>query len=238
MIWIIAGTGAILTLGGFALATAKKQAGQSLKVAGLVILAGAGIWHSVRSWQPENEVVVDRGQAALAYFMAQSLPGELQRKEGPVLLVMPPDRVANSSSLDGFYESFARVLLRFPALEVREATLGVSASELESGSFKPEALRKTLGEFSDPAAIVFWTGYPSNPEAQAVVAEYASKECLIYTCDFQRTGAWTGALADGVVSRAFIPKEGSDNAELPDGSPPNVIFQQLYTVQSAGAAKP
>lgn len=233
IVWIIGGIGFLLALVGFVLSQSQKSGrnGQVLKSCGLVLVAGACVWQSVRSWQPENSMVIDRGQAALGYVMAQHLSGDLQKREGAVLLVMPQDGVADASSLDGFYESFARVLLRMPTLTVSEATLKTSRTELGDGSIREEELRKTLSGHQNPAAIILWTGYPTDAGAQAVLEEYSQKKTTIYSCDFFETGSWKAGLENKTVTRAFVPLPGVDVQSVPDGSPPETIFRALYKVE-------
>lgn len=233
IIWIIGGIGLLMALVGFILSQGQKsgRTGQVLKSCGLALVAGAGVWQSVRSWQPENNQVIDRGQAALGYVMAQQLAGDLQKRDGSILLVMPQDGVADASSLDGFYESFARVLLRMPTLNVSEATLKTSRTELGDGSFSADELRKTLSQHQDPAAIILWTGYPSEADTQGVLAEYSQKKTTIYTCDFFGTGNWKAGLENKTLVKAFVPLAGVELESVPDGSPPETIFRLLYKVE-------
>ena len=233
IVWIIGGIGLLMALVGFILSQSHKsgRSGQVLKSCGLVLVAGACVWQSIRSWQPENNLVIDRGQAALGYVMAQHLSGDLQKREGAVLLVMPQDGVADASSLDGFYESFARVLLRIPTLKVSEATLKTSRTEMGDGSFSADELRKTLSQHQDPAAIILWTGYPSESGTQGILRGFSENKTTIYACDFFDTGHWKTGMENETLTKAFVLLPGVDMEKVPDGSPPETIFKALYKVE-------
>lgn len=229
-IWILCGVGAVIAAVGFALGQSRNQMANQVKTVGLVLVVVGTIWKSIESWKPELSAPIDRGQAAIGYVMAQNLPRTLSIRSGPVLLVMPEDGIANTSSLDGFYESFARVLLNFPALNVQEATVEITKSQLESGAIPAQSLKNAIPENPAPAAIILWVGFPTLPESQDLLKSFHEKKTAIFSCDFYRTGSWKEAVQAGVIDKAFVPLADADSQNMPSAAPPDVIFKSLFQI--------
>lgn len=227
-IWILCGVGVVIAAIGFALDQSRNRMASQVKTLGLVILVVGTIWKSIESWKPELSAPIDRGQAAIGYVMAQNLPRNLNIRSGPILLVMPKDGIASTSSLDGFYESFARVMLNFPALNVQEATIDITRSQLESGAISAQSLQNAIPENPPPAAIILWVGFPTIAESQSLLQSFHEKKTAIYSCDFYQTGAWKEAVQSGVIDKAFVPLADADSQKMPSAAPPDVIFNSLF----------
>ena len=136
-----------------------------------------------------------RAQASVGYVMATQLLQDTHLRKGRVLLLFPPDREAPPAALDSFYEGFARVLTRFPQIQLEEITVRCSQEERQSGLWDPEEIWKVIPNEETILACISWVGLPlawlENPQAQPKL------DTLFYLQDHTHWHGWDSDLLTG-----------------------------------------
>ena len=117
-----------------------------------------------------------RAQASVGYVMATQLLQDTHLRKGRVLLFR---RIAKRPRGTGFfYEGFARVLTRFPQIQLREITVRCSQEERQSGLWDPEEIWKVIPNEETILACISWVGLPlawlENPCPAAIGYSFLS----------------------------------------------------------------
>ena len=169
-----------------------------------------------------------RAQASVGYVMATQLLQDSHLRKGRVLLLFPPDREAPPAALDSFYEGFARVLTRFPEIQLEEITVRCSQEERQSGLWDPEEIWKVIPGEETILACISWVGLPlawlENPQAQPQL------DTLFYLQDHTHWHGWDSDLLTGKrLTGAVVPRlEATETTPPEEATSAAEVFQSTY----------
>jgi hypothetical protein len=169
-----------------------------------------------------------RAQASVGYVMATQLLQDSHLRKGRVLLLFPPDREAPPAALDSFYEGFARVLTRFPQIELEEITVRCTQEERQSGLWDPEEIWEVIPNEETFLACISWVGLPlawlEDPQAQPQV------DTLFYLQDHTHWRGWdSNLLTEKRLAGAVVPRlDASETDQFEEATSAAEVFQSTY----------
>ena len=169
-----------------------------------------------------------RAQASVGYVMATQLLQDTNLRKGRILLLFPPDREAPPAALDSFYEGFARVLTRFPQIQLEEITVRCTKEERQSGLWDPEEIWKVIPDEETILACISWVGLPlawlEDPQAQPQV------DTLFYLQNHTHWHGWdSDLLTEKHLAGAVVPRlEASKTAQSEEATSAAEVFQSTY----------
>lgn len=169
-----------------------------------------------------------RAQASVGYVMATQLLQDTNLRKGRILLLFPPDREAPPAALDSFYEGFARVLTRFPQIQLEEITVRCTKEERQSGLWDPEEIWKVIPDEETILACISWVGLPlawlEDPQAQPQV------DTLFYLQNHTHWHGWdSDLLTEKRLAGAVVPRlEASKTAQSEEATSAAEVFQSTY----------
>ena len=169
-----------------------------------------------------------RAQASVGYVMATQLLQDTNLRKGRVILLFPPDREAPPAALDSFYEGFARVLTRFPQIQLEEITVRCTQEERQSGLWDPEEIWKVIPNEETILACISWVGLPiawlEDPQAQPQV------ETLFYLQDHTGWLDWDSDLmTEKRLTGAVVPRlEATETTQSEEATSAAEVFQSAY----------
>ena len=169
-----------------------------------------------------------RAQASVGYVMATQLLKDTNLRKGRVLLLFPPDREAPPAALDSFYEGFARVLTRFPQIQLEEITVRCTQEERQSGLWDPEEIWEVIPNEETILACISWVGLPlawlEDPQAQPQV------DTLFYLQNHTHWHGWdSDLLTEKRLAGAVVPRlEASKTAQSEEATSAAEVFQSTY----------
>ena len=225
-IWLLS----LLLLGGVGWLVLKK-----LPWLGKILVGGSVIgclslvgWEVFTSFGGGDTPKLHRSQAAVAYTLAQKFLGDTTERKGAVVLVFPPERAAPAAALDSFYEAFARVMTRFPSIEVREQTLEARSSAVRNGKVTVEQFSAALGSSEGVIAVVSWVGFPDGAEALSMFRDAKSRVPL-YVFDPSGGTNWLSSVQSGIIRGGVVSLPEAASKETTTGPrTPNVVFMESY----------
>ncbi len=225
-IWLLS----LLFLGGLGWLTLKKLPWLGQILIGCSVLGCLSLvsWEIFTSFGGGGAPRLHRSQAAVAYTIAQQFLGDTEARKGTVVLLFPPERAAPTGALDSFYEAFARVMTRFPTIEVREQTLDAPSSAVRKGSVTAEQFSASLGSDEGLLAIVSWVGFPDGAERLAMFRDIETRVPL-YVFDPSGGTNWLNSVESGIIRGGVVPLA-SKALSAPATGPrtPNVVFSESY----------
>lgn len=203
----------------------KKVAavGQLLMAAGLLILIGTVGWQVMSTFGLGVGPQMNRGQASVAYALANQLLRDREGRNGTVALLFPPNRSTSQAALDSFYEGYARVLTRFPSLELKEVTVELSASQLRKGDLDASVFDEVITANGDALAIVSWIGLPDRFDGASLGGD-SERRPLLYIYDQTNKRNWIDLVRSKLISGAVIPREDLDEAKFDAANTPGAVF--------------
>ena len=169
-----------------------------------------------------------RAQASVGYVMATQLLQDTNLRKGRILLLFPPDREAPPAALDSFYEGFARVLTRFPQIQLEEITVRCTQEERQSGLWDPDEIWKVIPNEETILACISWVGLPlawlEDPQAQPQV------DTLFYLQNHTHWHGWdSDLLTEKRLAGAVVPRlEASKTAQSEEATSAAEVFQSTY----------
>jgi hypothetical protein len=215
-----------LAAAGFLVRRRSGLAGQVMIVTGcLGCLACVGwrVRHTVLQPAPAGP---DRGQAVVAYFLANEVLADAGDQHGTILLFFPPERVFDEETVGTYAGTFRRVLRAFPGLEVQMRTLAAPAKAAKAGQFPLSAFQEAAGKTPGLVACVSFAGVPADIEKFQSGAQPGSR---FYVFDPWGTTNWLSALRQGVVGGVIVPRPGVRHMAGDEVSgEPSAVFDQLY----------
>ena len=174
-----------------------------------------------------------RSQASVGYTLAHQFLTDRKERNGRILLLFPPDQAAPAAALDSFYEAFARVMTRFPGVEVREKLVDVSKSKLRRGQVSLEAFSTALEVDEKTLALVSWVGFPHGAEDLPQLKD-GSRRPAVYVYDPSGSTWWMEHVTAGVIQGGVIEKEEPDGGGQPGMAPnPAAVFAERYRLVTA-----
>lgn len=231
--WLLGGLG--LASLGIALKRRHARAGLTLLALGILGSVGAIGWQ-VRLFVAGGAApALDRFSATAAYFLGQEVLGELRRFEGPVYLLLPPDRRGNQRELDSLFNTFARVLAPVTGLEVRDVTVQAGEREIREGRVPLAAFEQALAQATGAVAWVSFSGVP--PGLETLAALRAPGRPPLFAYDPSGGTGWVASLQAGVLRRVIVARPEAAG-ERPGGvtGPPDEIFKRHFLLAKPGNA--
>lgn len=205
--------------------------------AGLLIVAVAGFlgalgWQVFRSTAGDTPRALDRHSAALAYFIGHAAAAEVAAHPGPVAILLPRETSGNRTTLDSLFDTVARVLSPIPGVEIKEAPVAATATQMERGELSWREFTNALAGVPNPTAWISFVGLPKDqPSAGAFAARLPSRG---YVYDPSAGTAWLEALKAGTVRRVVVPRPVGDPSESrPVSGPPDEIFRAHFLMVTA-----
>ncbi len=228
---LLAVFGALGAVGYFARNRSPRLGIGLLVVAVVGFLAALG-WQVFRSTIGDTPRAIDRHGAALAYFLGYAAASEVALRPGPVAILLPEETRANRTTLDSLFDTVARVLSPIPGVEIKEASVAATASQIERGELSWPAFTNALAGVPDRTAWISFVGLPKDlPSAGVSAAQLPSRG---YVYDPSGGTGWLEALKAGRLQRVVVPRPTSDPAESrPVSGPPDEIFRAHFLMVTA-----
>ncbi len=207
----------------------------------MVILAGCLGCVACLGWQirqslfPPAAREPDRGQAVVAYILANQVLGEIDSVEGRILVFFPPPTVMDEETVGTYAGTFKRVLRGFPRLDVQVLTLEVSKEAAGTGKIPLAAFRQAVSNFPSAVACVSFAGVPADIQSFSVGNGRPAPPIFVY--DPWATTNWLTALKSGVVRYVIVPQPGARLG--PDetiSGEPREVFARLYLMATRSNA--
>lgn len=213
---------------GYGLRSKSAQAGNGIAVVGTLAALGLMISDFAKEFSGSGKV--DRYQGVVGYMMGQNFLRMVPSKTGEVVLIFPPDSAYSADALDSLFDTFARVLLPFSGLEIKDVSLDVKARDAREGNIPAAAFDQALSEFPNAMAYVSFAGTPSDGTDLKVWTttgeEESKKPFFVY--DPAGTENWKKPLDAGHIALVIRPKPGVEHGEEKVIGPPNEIFDQFF----------
>jgi hypothetical protein len=209
--------------------------GQMMILAGCVGCVACLGWQIRQSLFPPAVREPDRGQAVVAYFLANQVLGEISGVEGRILLFFPPSAVMDEETVGTYAGTFKRVLRGFPGLDVQVLSLEIPKKAAGMGQFPLTAFRQAASNFPSAVACVSFAGVPADIQSFSPANSQPAPPIFVY--DPWATTNWLAALKSGVVRCAIFPQPGTrpGPAETISGEPKEV-FERLYLMATRSNA--
>ncbi len=210
--------------------------GQVLMIAGVI---GCGV---CVAWQVRQTVFTpspkgpDRGQAVVAYFLAQHVLAEAGNRQGQLWLLFPPESVFDEEAVGTYAGTFSRVLRGFSGINLRVVRLVVGDKAAKDGSIPAAAFQQALSNASPAVAYVSFAGVPVDFEKLLPVASAQVPSCFVF--DPWRTTNWLAGLKQGRIRAVVVPRPGVDSKEGAQiAGEPNEVFKRLYLMATPANAE-
>jgi hypothetical protein len=169
----------------------------------------------------------DRGQAAVAYFLAQQVLREAGDRQGVVLLLFPPEQVFDEDTVGTYAGTFGRVLRGFPGLKVEVRRLAATGKAALGGHLPLAAFQQATANVASPAAYVSFAGVP--PDIETLLSTPPPKGPGLFVFDPWGTTHWLAGLRQGRIRMVIVPRPGSaSGAGHEAAGEPATVLQQLY----------
>ena len=233
-LWLLGGLAAAGA--GRALRRRAPRAGLVLAVGGVLASVGAITWQ-VRAFVSGGAApAIDRYSATVAYFMGHEVLNELRSFDGPVFLLLPPDRRGNQRELDSLFNTFARVLAPVAGLAVRDVTVAATDREIREGRVPLAAFEQALAAATGAVACVSFAGVPAGVETLPILQ--GPRRPLVFVYDPSGRTGWVASLRTGVLRRVIVarPDAGRDTPAGVTG-PPDEIFKRHFLLAKPGTAE-
>jgi hypothetical protein len=220
---------ALLGLGiiGYALMNRWRLLGQILMSVGCVGGFSFLAWQLYRDVFASAPKAPDRYDAVVAYMMGEQVAGEFGDKRGQILVILPPEAAAGPKVLDALFDSFARVLVPFSNLELKEATLARSNDSTKNSPVTLEAFEQAMAAAPNALACVSFAGVPSDLGKLSLFKEKNVPALFVY--DPLAGKNWAEPLKKRLIHRVIVPRP---HFALPKGKPiagpPEEIFQRYF----------
>ncbi len=176
----------------------------------------------------------DRGQAVVAYYLANQVLGEVADREGDLVLLFPPANAIDEEAVGTYAGTFSRVLRGFPGLKVRLLTLSVPGKAAKSGQISLGAFTQALSNTAPALAYVSFAGVPAD------IGKFrpGTQPGAFFVFDPWGTTNWLGALKTGQVRVAIVPRPGTrQRADADVAGEPREVFERLYLMATTATAE-
>jgi hypothetical protein len=203
--------------------------GQILILAGCAGCVVCLAWQVRQSLFPPAARGPDRGQAVVAYFLANQVLAETGSAEGPIVLFFPPAAVMDEETVGTYAGTFKRVLRGFPRLDVQVLSLQVPNKEAAAGQIPLAAFRQAASNFPSATAYVSFAGVPAD--IQSFSSDKEKPAPVLFVFDPWSSTNWLASVKSGVVRCVVVPRPGTrpGQAEAISGEPKEV-FERLYVM--------
>jgi hypothetical protein len=221
---------------GFFLRERTKVLGQALMAAGCLGCAALVGWQVYQSLFSGSEISRDRYHAVAAYAMGHQVVRELAGRQGKVCLIFPPESASSAEALDTLFNTFARVLNPFAALEVTEATLRVKPKLIRSGQIPLSAFEQAFVEITNAVAYVSFAGISPDAEKLSVFARKDAPAVFVY--DSSGGTNWVGVLKKKLIRAVIVPRRDVKvRAKEKIVGPPEEIFKEFFHLATPETAE-
>jgi hypothetical protein len=225
-----------LAVAGFLVRTRAHFVGQAMIVAGCLGCAGCLVWQLRESVFTPSGTGPDRGQAVVSYYLASQVLGEVAGKQGPVVLVFPPESVLDSETVGTHAGTFARVLRGFPDLKVQPVTLEVPSKAAKAGRIPLAAFQQATSNAPSAVAYVSFAGVPADIDK--LPAGTMPQGAGIFVFDPWGTTNWLAALKSGRIRSVILPRPGvRSGADSDVAGEPQEVFNRLYLMATPATAE-
>ncbi len=204
-----------------------------LGVVGCLVCIG---WRIRQTLLPPDGSGPDRGQAVVAYYLAQQVLAEVGNQRGSLVLFFPPESVFDADTTGTYAGTFARVLRGFPGLRVEVFALDAPRKAARAGKFTLAAFQQAAFKANQPiVACVSFAGVPGD------IANFATggskTEPAFFVFDPWGSTNWVSALKAGRVRSVVVPRPGLNRAASRNISgEPQEVFKQLYFMATPSTA--
>jgi hypothetical protein len=225
--WIYFLICAALVAVGSALKHKSPQAGNSLAGIGALVAVGLMVTQFAKEFAGSGKI--DRYQGVVGYMMGQNFIRMAPQLSGQVVLIFPPDKASSPEALDTLFNTFARTLLPFSGLEIKDVGLEVDVKTARDGMIPAAVFDTALSQFSNAVAFISFAGAPPAGESLAVwnvAGEGQAPPFLVY--DSAGTENWKEPLKEGKIKLVIRPKPGVDRGGEDVAGPPNEIFDKFF----------
>jgi hypothetical protein len=209
--------------------------GQMMILAGCVGCIACLGWQIRQSLFPPAAREPDRGQAVVAYTLANQVLGETGIVEGRILLFFPPSRVMDEDTVGTYAGTFKRVLRGFPGLDVQVVGLEVPKKAAGMGQIPLAAFRQVASNFPSAVACVSFAGVPAD--IQSFSSGNGRPAPPFFVFDPWSSTNWLAGIKSGVVRCVIVPRPGTHPAPAQAISgEPGEIFERLYLMATRSNA--
>ncbi|HPC60119.1 MAG TPA: hypothetical protein PKX23_05635 [Verrucomicrobiota bacterium] len=220
---------------GFAVRRRSELAGRLMIVGGCVGALACLIFQARSTLFTPGPKAPDRGQAAVAYFLAQQVLREAGDRQGVVLLLFPPEQVFDEDTVATYAGTFGRVLRGFPGLKVEVRRLAVTGKAALGGHLPLAAFQQATANVPSPAAYVSFTGVP--PDVESLLSPPPPKGPGLFVFDPWGTTHWLAGLRQGRIRMVIVPRPGSPSGAAREiAGEPGAVLQQLYLTATPATA--
>ncbi len=223
----------LIAVAGLALRRRSDSLSRALLVGGCVGCLACLGWQVRESLFTPPAKGPDRGQAVVAYFLANEFLRQSGSQPGTVVLVFPPDSVISEESRGVFAGTFSRVLRGFPEFKVQIVVLSLPDKAARAGNIPLKAFQQAVTNYPTATAYVSFAGVPGD------IGEFTPPERRpgpgFFVFDPWGTTNWLSALRKGNVRTAIVPRPGVARDGEVSGEP-NAIFERLYLMATPATA--
>jgi len=203
----------------------------------MMILAGCVGCALCLAWQIRQNLFApaarepDRGQAVVAYFLANQVLSETGGLEGRIVLFFSPSAVMDEATVGTYEGTFKRVLRGFPGLEVQVLRLEIPKMAARTGQIPLGAFRQAASKFSSILACVSFAGVPVDIQDFSSGLRQPAPPFFVF--DPWSSTNWLPAVKSGIVRCAIVPRPGPTKATSGE---PKEIFDRLYLMATRSNA--
>jgi hypothetical protein len=201
--------------------------GQMMILAGCVGCVICLVWQIRQSLFAPAAREPNRGQAVVAYFLANQVLAETGSAEGPIVLFFPPPAGMDEETVGTHAGTFKRVLRGFPRLNVQVVSLQVPKKGAAAGQIRLSAFRQAASNFPSATACVSFAGVPAD--IQSFSPDKGQPAPPFFVFDPWSSTNWLAAMKLGVVRCVIVPRPGTSpgRAKAISGEPKE-LFERLY----------
>jgi hypothetical protein len=225
MHWLpLLGSGALL-LAGWTLSKRSPRWGYGIvTLAVLSCLLWSG-WR-LQGTSLRGPAAPDRLNASVGYMLGRHAASNLRNEPGEICLIFPPDTSSTRNISDVQYETFARVLLPFNQIKLREITLDTGVSQVYSGRVPQSAFEDALAKAPGALVYISFAGAPPRAEELSIFKQDTPPPFLVY--DPAGGENWSEALKRGYFQRVILPRQQRPSTTAQVTGPPEQLFREHF----------
>jgi len=208
---------------------------RAMMILGGLGCAGCIVWQVRETVFPPAATGPDRGQAVVAYFLAQQVLHEVGNRQGAIVLFFPPESILDEEAVGTYAGTFSRVLRGFPGLKVQVLRLALPRKAAKAGKIPLAAFQQATTNGPAAVAYVSFAGVPADIEQLLPTTPPQGPGFFVF--DPWRTTNWLGALSEGRVRGVIVPRPGVDPLAAREISgEPAEVFKRLYLMATPATA--
>ncbi len=225
--------GVVVAVIGLLLRRRSEAWGKGLVIAGCLGCMATLLWQIRESLFTPEAGGPDRGQAVVAYFLANEFLRHPPASPGTVRLLFPPGSVIDEEARGTYAGTFNRVLRPFGEFKTEVLVLSVPDKAAKAGNIPLQTFQAAATNAPGCVACVSFAGVPADIARMLSNGPRPAPSMFVF--DPWGTTNWVAALRSGLIQTVIVPKPGAVRDAEVSGEP-NAVFERLYLMANPATA--